>query len=106
VTQGLPQKVRGLYKIEEVCSVCERMPRLQVVPFRGRPWKLCLNDECPSMAQMKMRRAERQAATARKEEAEAEAAGDAEAAKAAGEAAAEADRIAGGCVPMSHRPMS
>ena len=53
MTFPLPQRVRGLYKIEEICSVCGRTPRLQVVPWRGRPWKLCLNDECPSMAEMK-----------------------------------------------------
>ena len=70
-TFPLPQRVRGLYKIEEVCSVCGRTPRLQVVPWRGRPWKLCLNDECPSMAEMKRRRAEREAAKAAKEAAEA-----------------------------------
>ena len=72
-TFPLPQRVRGLYKIEEVCSVCGRTPRLQVIPWRGRPWKLCLNDECPSMAEMKRRRAEREAAKAAKEAAEAEA---------------------------------
>jgi DNA topoisomerase-1 len=71
VTFPLPQRVRGLYKIEELCSVCGRTPRLQVVPWRGRPWKLCLNDDCPSMAEMKRRRAEREAAKAAKEEAEA-----------------------------------
>jgi hypothetical protein len=70
-TFPLPQRVRGLYKIEEVCSVCGRTPRLQVIPWRGRPWKLCLNDDCPSMAEMKRRRAERDAAKAAKEEAEA-----------------------------------
>jgi DNA topoisomerase-1 len=70
-TFPLPQRVRGLYKIEEVCSVCGRTPRLQVVPWRGRPWKLCLNDECPSMAEMKRRREEREAAKAAKEAAEA-----------------------------------
>ncbi len=70
-TFPLPQRVRGLYKIEDVCSVCGRTPRLQVVPWRGRPWKLCLNDECPSMAEMKRRRAEREAAKAAKEAAEA-----------------------------------
>ncbi len=70
VTMPLPQRVRGLYKIEEVCSVCGRTPRLQVVPWRGRPWKLCLNDDCPSMAEMKRRRAEREAAKAAKEAAE------------------------------------
>jgi DNA topoisomerase-1 len=69
-TFPLPQRVRGLYKIEEVCSVCGRTPRLQVVPWRGRPWKLCLNDECPSMAEMKRRREEREAAKAAKEAAE------------------------------------
>jgi DNA topoisomerase-1 len=71
VTFPLPQRVRGLYKIEELCSVCGRTPRLQVVPWRGRPWKLCLNDDCPSMAEMKRRRAEREAAKAAKEAAEA-----------------------------------
>jgi DNA topoisomerase-1 len=70
-TFPLPQRVRGLYKIEDVCSVCGRTPRLQVVPWRGRPWKLCLNDECPSMAEMKRRRAEREEAKAAKEAAEA-----------------------------------
>jgi len=88
-TFPLPQRVRGLYRIEEVCSECGRTPRLQVVPFRGRPWKLCLNDDCPSMAEMKRRRAEREAAKAAK--AAAKKAG----AKAAdGEATAEAEKIA------------
>jgi DNA topoisomerase I len=66
VTFPLPQRARGLYKIEPVCSVCGRTPRLQVVPWRGRPWKLCLNDDCPSMEEMKRRRAEREAARAAK----------------------------------------
>jgi DNA topoisomerase-1 len=70
VTFPLPQRVRGLYKIEELCSVCGRTPRLQVIPWRGRPWKLCLNDDCPSMAEMKRRRAEREAAKEAKEAAE------------------------------------
>jgi DNA topoisomerase-1 len=69
-TFPLPQRVRGLYKIEETCSICGETPRLQVVPFRGRPWKLCLNEDCPSMEEMKRRRAEREAAKAAKEEAE------------------------------------
>jgi len=86
-TFPLPQRVRGLYKIEEVCSVCGRTPRLQVIPWRGRPWKLCLNDECPSMAEMKRRRAEREAAKAAKEAA----AKDGDAAK----AVEEAEKIAG-----------
>ena len=97
-TFPLPQRVRGLYKIEEVCSVCGRTPRLQVVPWRGRPWKLCLNDECPSMAEMKRRRAEREAAKAAKEAAEAAAEDgggkDGEVIDPA-EAAKEAEKIAG-----------
>ncbi|HYU16041.1 MAG TPA: DNA topoisomerase, partial [Candidatus Acidoferrum sp.] len=97
VTFPLPQRVRGLYKIEEICSVCDRTPRLQVVPWRGRPWKLCLNDECPSMAEMKRRRAEREAAKAAKEAAEAaekEGKADGDEAEAA-EAIKEAEKIAG-----------
>jgi DNA topoisomerase-1 len=96
-TFPLPQKVRGLYKIEEVCSVCGRTPRLQVVPWRGRPWKLCLNDECPSMAEMKARRAEREAAKAAKEAAEAAAKDDEgkESEVDPAEAAKEAEKIAG-----------
>ena len=97
-TFPLPQRVRGLYKIEEVCSVCGRTPRLQVVPWRGRPWKLCLNDECPSMAEMKRRRAEREEAKAAKEAAEA-AAEDGESSDGEvidpAEAAKEAEKIAG-----------
>ena len=38
------------------------MPRLTVKGFRGRPWKLCLNDDCPTMVEMREKRAERQAA--------------------------------------------
>jgi DNA topoisomerase-1 len=93
-TFPLPQRVRGLYKIEEVCSVCGRTPRLQVIPWRGRPWKLCLNDECPSMAEMKRRREERDQAKAAKEAAEKD--GKAENGKAAEEdTVAEAEKIAG-----------
>jgi DNA topoisomerase-1 len=94
-TFPLPQRVRGLYKIEDVCSVCGRTPRLQVVPWRGRPWKLCLNDDCPSMAEMKARRAEREKAKAEKEAAEAAAkdGADGEAVDPE-EAAKEAEKIA------------
>jgi hypothetical protein len=90
-TFPLPQRVKGLYKLEEVCSVCGRTPRLQVVPWRGRPWKLCLNDECPSMAEMKRRREERERAKAAK------AANDGKATDAEDEAEAvkEAEKIAG-----------
>jgi hypothetical protein len=90
-TFPLPQRVRGLYKIEEVCSVCGRTPRLQVIPWRGRPWKLCLNDECPSMAEMKRRREEREKAKAAKEADEAASKDGAD----ADEAVNEAEKIAG-----------
>ncbi|HXV05362.1 MAG TPA: DNA topoisomerase I [Solirubrobacterales bacterium] len=66
--QTFPLPQRGdVFRLEERCSVCDRTPRLKVVPFRGRPWNLCLNDECPSMEEMKKRRAEREAARAAKE---------------------------------------
>jgi DNA topoisomerase I len=66
--QTFPLPQRGdVYKLEERCSVCGQTPRLKVVPLRGRPWDLCLNDDCPSMQEMKRRRAEREAAKAEKE---------------------------------------
>ncbi|HET7177099.1 MAG TPA: DNA topoisomerase, partial [Solirubrobacterales bacterium] len=66
--QTFPLPQRGdVFRLEERCSVCDQTPRLKVVPFRGRPWNLCLNDECPSMEEMKKRRAEREAARAAKE---------------------------------------
>jgi DNA topoisomerase I len=66
--QTFPLPQRGdVFRLEERCSVCERTPRLKVVPFRGRPWNLCLNDDCESMQEMKKRRAEREAAKAAKE---------------------------------------
>ena len=58
----------------------------------GRPWKLCFNDACPSMEEMKRKRAEREAAKAAKEGA-ASAAGDGDAAESE-EAIAEAEKIA------------
>jgi hypothetical protein len=93
-TFPLPQRVKGLYKIEEICSVCGRTPRLQVIPWRGRPWKLCLNDECPSMAEMKRRREEREKAKAAKEAAEA-ADGQADSEGQGEEAVREAEKVAG-----------
>jgi DNA topoisomerase I len=92
-TFPLPQRVKGLYKLEEICSVCGRTPRLQVIPWRGRPWKLCLNDECPSMAEMKRRREERDRARAAKEAA----VGDEKNGETSndGNAAKEAEKIAG-----------
>jgi DNA topoisomerase I len=65
--QTFPLPQRGdVFKLEERCSVCGETPRLKVVPFRGRPWNLCLNDDCESMQEMKKRRAEREAAKAAK----------------------------------------
>lgn len=69
--QTFPLPQRGdVFRLEERCSICDRTPRLKVVPFRGRPWNLCLNDDCESMQEMKKRRAEREAARKAKEEME------------------------------------
>jgi DNA topoisomerase-1 len=66
--QTFPLPQRGdVFRLEERCSICDRTPRLKVQPFRGRPWNLCLNDDCESMQEMKKRRAEREAARATKE---------------------------------------
>ncbi len=66
--QTFPLPQRGdVFKLEDRCSICGETPRLKVVPFRGRPWNLCLNDDCESMQEMKRRRAEREAAKAAKE---------------------------------------
>jgi DNA topoisomerase-1 len=66
--QTFPLPQRGdVFKLEDRCSICGQTPRLKVVPFRGRPWNLCLNDDCESMQEMKKRRAEREAAKAAKE---------------------------------------
>ncbi|MGB7587884.1 MAG: DNA topoisomerase I [Solirubrobacterales bacterium] len=60
-TFPLPQR-GDVFRLEERCSICDQTPRLKVVPFRGRSWNLCLNGECPSMEEMKQKRAEREAA--------------------------------------------
>jgi len=54
----------------ETCSICGVTPRLKVMSGR-RPWNLCLNEDCPSMEEMRKARAEREAARAAKEAAEA-----------------------------------
>jgi DNA topoisomerase-1 len=72
-TYGIPQR-GDLIRLEEVCSICGKTPRLKVLSGR-RPWNLCLNDDCPSMEEMRRARAEREAARAAKEAAK-EAAGD------------------------------
>src|SRR3954469_6446900 len=65
--QTFPLPQRGdVFRLKERCSICDRTPRLKVQPFRGRPWNLCLNDDCESMQEMKKRRAEREAAKAAK----------------------------------------
>jgi DNA topoisomerase-1 len=71
-TYGIPQR-GDLIRLEESCSICGKTPRLKVLSGR-RPWNLCLNEECPSMEEMRAARAEREAARAAKEAAEAEAA--------------------------------
>jgi DNA topoisomerase-1 len=64
-TFPMPQpRFYDVHKLEEVCSVCGKTPRVSVAQkFKpGRPWKLCFNDDCPSMEEMKRKRAEREAA--------------------------------------------
>jgi DNA topoisomerase I len=64
-TYGIPQR-GDLIRLEEICSICGKTPRLKVLSGR-RPWNLCLNDDCPSMEEMRRARAEREAARAAKE---------------------------------------
>jgi len=73
-SRPLPGRGYELWRFEERCTVCEQTPRLKVKSFRGRPWNLCLNDDCPTMVEMREKRAERQKA---KEEAEARKAAEA-----------------------------
>ncbi len=73
-TYGIPQR-GDLIRLEEVCSICGKTPRLKVLSGR-RPWNLCLNDDCPSMEEMRRARAEREAARAAKEAAAASVDGD------------------------------
>ena len=67
----LPGRGYELLRLEESCSICGEAPRLSVKAFRGRPWKLCLNDDCPSMVEMREKRAERLAAKEAREAAKA-----------------------------------
>jgi DNA topoisomerase I len=62
VSGPLPGRGYELWRLEERCSICGEMPRLTVKGFRGRPWKLCLNDDCPSMVEMRQKREERERA--------------------------------------------
>jgi len=70
-TYGLPQR-GDIVRLEETCSICGVTPRVKVLGGR-RPWNLCLNDDCPSMEEMRRQRAEREAAKAAREAAAAEA---------------------------------
>jgi len=77
VSGPLPGRGYDLWRLEERCSICGEMPRLTVKGFRGRPWKLCLNDDCPSMVEMREKREERKRAReARKAGAEGDGSGD------------------------------
>jgi DNA topoisomerase-1 len=77
VSGPLPGRGYDLWRLEERCSICGEMPRLTVKGFRGRPWKLCLNDDCPSMVEMREKRDERKRAReARKAGAEGDGSGD------------------------------
>ena len=95
-TRPLPGRGYELWKLEDRCSVCGVTPRLTVKGFRGRPWKLCLNDDCPTMVEMREKRAERAALKEAREAAKAAAQSDAEAsADSDGDAAAKPARAGG-----------
>ncbi|HEY8466869.1 MAG TPA: DNA topoisomerase I [Solirubrobacterales bacterium] len=85
----LPGRGYELWRFEERCSVCGQAPRLTVKGFRGRPWKLCLNDDCPTMVEMREKRAERQRQREEREAAKAAAEGTENGAVAADGAEAE-----------------
>ena len=68
----LPGRFYEIWRLERECSVCGKAPRLTVKKRGpGRAWKLCLNDDCPTMVEMREKRAEREAAKAAKEAAKA-----------------------------------
>jgi DNA topoisomerase-1 len=93
-TFPIPQpRFYDVHKLEDNCSICGRTPRVQVAPRGrpGRPWKLCFNEECPSMQEMKRKKAERLAAKEAKEAAEK---ADGKPAVTNGDATAEAEKIA------------
>ncbi len=73
---SFPMPQPNFYEVtpfEEVCTVCGQTPRVMVKSRgkSGRPWKLCFNDECPTMVEMREKKAEREAAKKAKEAAEA-----------------------------------
>ena len=85
VSGPLPGRFFELWRLEERCSVCGERPRLTVKKKGpGRAWKLCLNDDCPTMVEMREKRAEREAQKEAREKAKAAENGEGE-----GEAGAE-----------------
>ena len=105
VSGPLPGRGYDLWRLEERCSVCGEMPRLSVKSFRGRPWKLCLNDDCPTMVEMREKRAEREAAKAAKAAAGNGAKDGSDLAKEAdGDGKADAAKIAGAASATRTRP--
>jgi DNA topoisomerase I len=88
VSGPLPGRFFELWRLEERCSVCGERPRLTVKKKGpGRPWKLCLNDDCPTMVEMREKRAEREAAKEAREAAKEAAEADGSAAEADGDEA-------------------
>ncbi|MCO5314813.1 MAG: DNA topoisomerase I [Solirubrobacterales bacterium] len=74
--QTFPMPQPNFYEVtplEENCSICHRTPRVSVKTRgrAGRPWKLCFNDDCPTMVEMREKKAERLAAQEAKKKAEA-----------------------------------
>ncbi|MGA1212532.1 MAG: hypothetical protein ACO3ZZ_02230, partial [Solirubrobacterales bacterium] len=63
---------------EERCSICGKTPRVNVKNrnSRRRPWQLCFNEDCPTMVEMRERKAEREAAQKAKKEMEEKAAAE------------------------------
>ncbi len=65
--QTFPMPQPNFYEVtplEENCSICHRTPRVSVKTRgrAGRPWKLCFNEDCPTMVEMREKKAERLAA--------------------------------------------
>jgi len=74
--QTFPMPQPNFYEVtplEENCSICHRTPRVNVKTRgrAGRPWKLCFNDDCPTMIEMREKKAERLAAQEAKKKADA-----------------------------------
>ena len=73
--QTFPMPQPNFYEVtplEDNCSICHRTPRVTVKARgrSGRPWKLCFNDDCPTMVEMREKKAERLAAQEAKKKAD------------------------------------